>query len=39
MLASGRAQREALERSVADLNERVAILKARIDDLERRLRT
>jgi len=33
-----RVRREALERGLADLKERVALLQARIDEVERRLR-
>ena len=38
MLADESARREMLERGLADLRERVALLQARIDELERRLR-
>jgi chromosome segregation ATPase len=34
---SDRAQREVIERDLAELRERVALLQARLDDLERRL--
>ena len=38
-LADERGQRELLERGLAEMKERVALLQARIDELERRLRT
>jgi predicted nucleic acid-binding Zn-ribbon protein len=38
-LADERVKREALERGLAELKERVALLQARIDDVERRLRS
>ena len=37
ILTDERARREVLERGLADLKERVALLQARIDELERRL--
>ena len=37
--ADEQARREMLERTVAELKERVALLQARIDDVERRLRS
>jgi predicted nucleic acid-binding Zn-ribbon protein len=37
-LIDDRARRELLEHGLAELKERVALLQARIDDLERRLR-
>ena len=39
ILADERGQRELLERGLAEMKERVALLQARIDELERRLRT
>jgi len=38
ILTDERARREVLERGLAELKERVALLQARIDELERRLR-
>lgn len=38
LLVDERARREILERDLATLRENVAVLKARIDDVERRLR-
>ena len=38
LLVDERARREILERDLATLRENVAVLKARIDDIERRLR-
>lgn len=38
LLSGEQAERETLERNLADLRERVALLQARIDELERRLR-
>ena len=38
ILTDERARREILERGLAELKERVALLQARIDELERRLR-
>jgi chromosome segregation ATPase len=38
LLADEQTRREVLERTVAELKERVALLQARIDDVERRLR-
>ena len=37
-LADERSRREAIERGLADLRERVVLLQARIDEVERRLR-
>ena len=37
-LADEQARQEMLERTIAELKERVALLQARIDDVERRLR-
>ena len=37
ILTDERARREVLERGLADLKERVALLQVRIDELERRL--
>jgi predicted nucleic acid-binding Zn-ribbon protein len=37
ILTDEHGRREILERSLADLKERVALLQARIDELERRL--
>lgn len=37
-LVTERTQREVLERNLAELRERVALLHARIDELERRIR-
>jgi len=38
LLIDERARREMLERGLAELKERVALLQARIDEMERRLR-
>jgi chromosome segregation ATPase len=38
LLADEQTRREVLERTVTELKERVALLQARIDDIERRLR-
>ena len=38
LLADERARREMLERGLAEIKERVALLQARIDEVERRLR-
>src|SRR5713101_4244172 len=38
LLADERLRREILERGLAELKERVALLQARIDEVERRLR-
>ena len=38
ILTDERARRELLERGLAELKERVALLQARIDEVERRLR-
>ena len=38
ILADEQGRREILERGLAELKERVALLQARIDELERRLR-
>jgi uncharacterized membrane-anchored protein YhcB (DUF1043 family) len=39
LLADERARREILERDLATLRENVAVLNARIEDIERRLRS
>jgi len=39
ILVDERTRREALERGLAALRDRVALLQARIDDVERRLRS
>jgi hypothetical protein len=39
LLADERTRRELLERDLAALRENVAILRARIDEIERRLRS
>jgi chromosome segregation ATPase len=39
LLADDRARREILERDLATLRENVAVLNARIEDIERRLRS
>jgi uncharacterized membrane-anchored protein YhcB (DUF1043 family) len=39
LLADERGRREILERDLATLRENLAVLKARIDDVERRLRS
>jgi chromosome segregation ATPase len=39
MLADERGRRQILERGLAELKERVTLLQARIDEVERRLRT
>jgi chromosome segregation ATPase len=39
ILADERGQRELLERGLAEMKERVALLQAKIDELERRLRS
>src|SRR5712691_2847966 len=39
IFADERGQRELLERGLAEMKERVALLQARIDELERRMRT
>ena len=39
LLADERGRREILERELAALKENVAVLKARIDDVERRLQS
>jgi chromosome segregation ATPase len=39
LLADERARREILERALATLRENVAVLNARIEDIERRLRS
>ena len=38
LLADERGRREILERGVAELREQVALLKARLDDLDHRIR-
>ena len=38
LLADERTRRELLERDLATLRENVAVLRARIDEIERRLR-
>jgi len=38
-LTDERVRREALERGLADLRQRVSLLQAQIDDVERRLRS
>jgi chromosome segregation ATPase len=39
ILSDERGRREVLERGLAELKERVALLQARIDEMERRLRS
>ncbi len=39
MLADERVRRDILERDLATLRENVAVLNARIEDIERRLRS